>query len=437
MRILLVSTYEMGHQPLALASPATRLARAGHQVRALDLSVQAFDRTQVLWAEAVAISVPMHTALRLAESVVAEIRRTAPSTPLALYGLYASVGLEAGFEVDAALVGEYEEELVGWAERPTSGTRKDLSVQSYFVPDRDILPGPERYARLETAGGSKTVGYVEGSHGCRHRCRHCPVPVVYDGRYRVVGFDSVMADIDRLVDDGVEHVTFGDPDFLNGPSHAMRLLDGAHARHPGLTFDITVKVEHLVHNRLLLPRMAESGVAFVVSAFESTNDDVLASLEKGHTKRDLHAAVAETRAAGIDVHPTWLPFTPWTRVSDLADIFEFLHGHDLLAVTEPVQMGLRLLVPPGSLVLGLDGVSWSGFDPAALSHTWEHSDPRVDALQAEVAALASRAADDGSERSRTLEDMWRLALATAGRDPSAAQVAPGEVRARITEPWFC
>jgi len=40
MRVLLVSTYELGHQPLHVASPAALLRRVGHDVRCLDLSVE-------------------------------------------------------------------------------------------------------------------------------------------------------------------------------------------------------------------------------------------------------------------------------------------------------------------------------------------------------------------------------------------------------------
>ena len=66
MRVLLISTYELGHQPLHVASPAAALRRAGHEVRCLDLSVQPWDAGALQWTQAVGFSVPMHTAMRLA-----------------------------------------------------------------------------------------------------------------------------------------------------------------------------------------------------------------------------------------------------------------------------------------------------------------------------------------------------------------------------------
>ncbi len=435
MRVLLISTYEQGHQPLALASPARRLVDAGHEVQALDTSVQSLPTDQLAWADRVAVSVPMHTALRLALPIVTEIRRSYPSTPVALYGLYAGVGARAGYPVDAAITGEYESRLAAWVADPAPGVFTDVSVHEFRAPLREILPPANRYATLETASGVKKVGYVEASHGCRHTCRHCPVPTVYEGRYRIVDSVAVLDDIDALVSQGVEHVTFGDPDFWNGPAHAMRVLESAHASHPDLTYDVTIKVEHLIRHNALLPRLAAAGVLFVVSAFESTSAIVLDRLDKGHTPADLHQALSLCREVGVEIHPTWLPFTPWTSLSDAAAIFEFLSSHDLFGVTEPVQLGLRLLVPPGSLALDLTDVEWGSFDPSALSHRWLNPDPRVEDLQSAMAAVAATGTDD--ERLGILTSMWRIALEAAGRDPSAAQIAPGEVRARITEPWFC
>ncbi len=60
-RLLLISTYELGHQPLHLASPAAALRSAGHEVRCFDLSVEDFDEGAAAWAEGIAFSVPIRT----------------------------------------------------------------------------------------------------------------------------------------------------------------------------------------------------------------------------------------------------------------------------------------------------------------------------------------------------------------------------------------
>ncbi len=114
MRILLVSTYELGHQPLHLASPAAALRAAGHEVACLDTSVQDWDEQAVDWAEAVAFSVPMHTAMRLSMRAAAAVKQVRGNLPVAFYGLYAPVSrdLTVGRLADRVLAGNYEIELL-------------------------------------------------------------------------------------------------------------------------------------------------------------------------------------------------------------------------------------------------------------------------------------------------------------------------------------
>lgn len=441
VRILLISTYELGHQPLHVASPAAKLTASGHEVRAMDLSVEGFDPDRIAWSELIGISVPMHTAMRLAVETVARIRSIDPALPIALYGLYA--GMSPGLGVDAMLVGEYEDDLVEWASRIPGNQllSTDVGRDEFAVPDRSILPSLASYAHLEVGADHRQVGYVEASHGCRHRCRHCPIPTVYDGRYRIVGEDVVVDDAMQQIDAGARHITFGDPDFFNGPAHSMRVLEAIHRRAPEVGFDVTIKVEHLLNRRDLLARMRRLGVVFVVSAFESADDRTLDLLDKGHTVADMSVAVGLCREAGLDLHPSWMPFVPWTTPLDVVEIFRFVAAHDLMSVTDPVQMSIRLLVPPGSLVLDVPEVApvMGPIDESALTHRWEALDPAADALQRRLAAIAERAASSGEDPMGVLVEQWRASLEFAGLPIEEAQIPHGATagRPRMTEPWFC
>lgn len=435
MRVLLISTYELGRQPVHLASPAAALRRAGHEVRTIDLAVEALDGEDADWADKVAISVPMHTATRLADEVVKALSRSRSELPVALYGLYADVG---GVEVDARLVGEYEPGLLRWvggqAETPTS---RHVGRSEFVVPDRAGLPQLESYARLEHAGTTVLAGAVEASHGCRHRCRHCPIPAVYDGRIRIVPREDVLADIGNLVAAGAGHITFGDADFLNAPAHSLDILERAHASHPEVTFDATIKVEHIVDQPDVWPRMAELNVLFVVSAFESIDDATLEILDKGHTVSDMARAVELLRSAGIHIRPTWLPFLPWTTPVDIAETFRFIVEHDLTGATDPVQMAIKLLVPRGSLLEGHPAVAphLTRYDESALTWLWDFADPETAVLHKELGAIAANASDCGQEAAPTLEEMRQAVVRATGRElPAFTDSDPAP---RLTESWFC
>lgn len=457
MKALLVSTYELGHQPLHVASPAAALLAAGHEVRCLDLSVEPWDDQAgalLDWADIVCLSVPMHTAMRLGLQVARAAKARRPALPVCFYGLYAamSADLTVGSLADQVIVGEYEPALVslvsGLAEgaKPAgeASVRVELSRGRFGLPARHLLPPLDRYAHLSRGDEHHLVGYVEASHGCAHRCRHCPIPAVYNGRTRLVGEDVLLADVEQLWSRGARHLTFGDPDFLNGPHHSQRVVRAVHDAFPDLTFDCTAKVEHILHHRDLWEEMAAAGCLFVVSAVESLNDSVLAILDKGHTAADAALAVDLLRGHGIELRPSFLPFTPWTTVDDVVDILDFVASKDLVANVDPVQYGIRLLLPEGSLLLGRPELAphLGPYDPEGLTWTWASPDLEVDALQSRLAALAEQAAATGQPLAHT----WDLVVEEVAKakgvpasslTASRGMVGEGEGRPRLSEPWFC
>ena len=225
-----------------------------------------------------------------------------------------------------------------------SGTAWHLRVPlprlSFIQPDRTGLPPLDRYASLQMPDGSrKVVGATDATRGCKHRCRHCPIVPVYDGQFRVVPVDVVLADVRAQVAQGAAHITFGDPDFFNGPTHARKLIEALHAEFPALTYDVIIKVEHLLQHRELLPLLVRTGCLFVTSAVESVDDEVLAKLEKGHTRADFIAAAALCRDAGLTLVPTFVAFTPWTTLDGYRDLLDVVDELDLVRARRAGAVG--------------------------------------------------------------------------------------------------
>ena len=444
MRVLLISTYELGHQPLQLAMPAAALLAAGHDVRCVDVAVDPLDAGTVDWADRVAFSVPMHTAMRLALRLAETIRLRRPELPLCFYGLYAPVSRELTVRsaADAVIAGEYESGLVAWASGRDPGPAVQLTRLKGRVPARHLLPPLDRYTRLAVDGEERLVGSVEATRGCSHRCRHCPVPVVYNGRVRAIDEAAVVADVDQLVAAGARHLTFADPDFLNTPLRSRRVVAAIHQQHPSLTFDCTTKVEHILRHPDVWPEFGEAGCTFVVSAFESVNATILEHLDKGHSVAHASEAVVLLRSHGIEVRPSWLPFTPWTTTKDLVDLLDFVVAHDLVQNVDPVQYTVRLLVPEGSLLLGRPAMTphLGRYDQARLGWTWWHPDPAVDRLQEELVGLVERRVEQSLADTFGAIDAFIRARARASRAaplPGAISRGPIGERARLTEPWFC
>jgi radical SAM superfamily enzyme YgiQ (UPF0313 family) len=442
VKVLLISTYELGHQPFGLASPAAWLAARGHEVACADLCVERLPPEAVGEAELIAFYLPMHTATRLAVPVIAKVRQLNPRAQLCCYGLYAPLN-EAYLRklgVNTILGGEFEPGVVSLADRlasPEPGPQVESVISldrlQFLSPLRSGLPPLAEYAQLRIRGAAKPSGYTEASRGCKHLCRHCPVVPVYQGSFRIVQPDVVLADIRGQVAAGAEHITFGDPDFFNGPMHAMRIVEGLHREFPALTYDATIKIEHLLKQRQLLPRLRETGCLFVTSAVESVDDRVLEKLDKGHTRADFVEVVREFRSAGLALSPTFIPFTPWTTHESYRDLLDLLLELDLVEHVAPVQLALRLLIPRGSRMLELDDIQavLRCFDEPALLYRWKHPDAKVDAL----AEQALRIAAVPGTRHEIFQHFW--ALASERPLPENFDLMPRATVPYLDEPWYC
>ncbi len=442
MHALLISTYELGRQPFGLASPAAWLRRAGWDVACVDIAKQPLRREVIERADLVGFHLPMHTATRLAGPVIGKVREINRSARVCAYGLYAPLNADwlRSLGVDAVFGGEFEEDLTRYAthaQRPAAV--KAIPRIHFLVPDRTGLAPLARYATLDMGGGvSKVVGSTEASRGCKHLCRHCPVVPIYGGQFRIVSAEVVLADVDAQIEAGAQHITFGDPDFFNGPTHAMRVVDALHAAHPGVTYDVTIKVEHLLHHRGLLGRLAATGCAFVTSAVESIDDTVLARLEKGHTRQDFVDAVAACRDANLTFVPTFVAFHPWLTLDGYCDLLDLIERLDLVDHVAPIQLAIRLLITQGSRLLELDDVRAliGDFDGATLAYPWAHPDHRVDELHRELTGLVGvRLSDD---RRTIFDAIAAVAYERAGRPPHVlAGCRERHVVPQLSEPWYC
>jgi radical SAM superfamily enzyme YgiQ (UPF0313 family) len=466
INIVLISTYELGRQPFGLASPAAWLRQRGHHVVCLDLSRQPLDQAAVRDAELIAIYLPMHTATRLATQLLPALQAQNPGAHYCCYGLYAPMNVTylRSLGVTSFFGGEFENSLAHLAERlatvkgKASKSEKDSKSDSstalpvkeslislerlhFEVPDRSQLPALREYAHLIVPGdGYRIVGSTEASRGCKHLCRHCPIVPVYNGVFRIVPRDIVMEDVRRQIAAGAQHISFGDPDFFNGIGHAIPLVEEFHREFPTITYDVTIKIEHLRKYQDRLSQLRDTGCLFVISAVESVDDAVLAALDKGHTRSDFLSVAANFRDLGLILHPTFVPFTPWTTIKSYLDLLQLIYEQGLTENVAPIQLGIRLLIPEGSRMLELEEIRnlLGPFDAQLLAYSWKNADPAVDVLSKVVQKIAADADREKISRSAAFERIWQAAHAAAGIQPPRITIGKNPAAVPfLSEPWYC
>ena len=483
INVVLVSTYELGRQPFGIASPAAWLREEGASVSVLDLSRQPFQEEPFRSADLIGFYVPMHTATRLAAKLARRVRLLNPGAHLCFFGLYASVNEKYLRKLGAQTIlgGEFEEALVSLVRRlaahtpmrVTSGSGDliqlsqsepliSLARLKFKVPDRSGLPSLETYAKLVVSGETRIVGYTEATRGCKHTCRHCPIVPVYEGSFRVVQPEIVLEDIRRQVEAGAEHITFGDPDFFNGPTHALRIVNAVHSQFPALTYDVTIKVEHLVRHTEHLPTLRDTGCLFVTSAVESVEPRILEAFDKQHTREEFTQVVRRFREIELAFNPTFVTFTPWTTLVNYLDLLKVIADLDLIDSVAPIQYAIRLLIPAGSKLLDLEEVRKLvvTFDEEALIYPWVHPDPMVDELHKVLLATIEKAQAAKASRREIFGKVWRLATAALDHatlaklrtfdrigdgtenngqelDDSLVALASRKEAPHLTENWYC
>src|SRR5713226_5630697 len=484
MKIVLISTYALGRQPFGLVSPAAWLRKRGHAVACLDLTRQALDSGAVRSAELMAIYLPMHTATRLACKLIPSLREQNAGAHICCYGLYAPMNAEylRSLGVGAILGGEFEGGLVRLAERlaaTRSGNAETADVDTpgetqkpggsgkpqgsedsalryrdgdasfeaqdelkraattvaatqmepmislerlkFEVPDRAGLAPIAKYAHLIVPGdGYRVVGSTEASRGCKHLCRHCPIVPVYNGVFRIVERDVVLADVRQQLAAGAQHISFGDPDFFNGIRHAMALVEAFHREFPSVTYDVTIKIEHLRKQEQHLARLRDTGCLFVISAVESVDDEILERLDKGHAREDFLYVARKFRELGMTLHLTFVPFTPWTTMVGYLELLRVLAAEEVIENVAPIQLGIRVLIPEGSRLLELEDVR-----------------RRVDALSETVQSIAAEADRKKESRTAAFARIWEAAHAAAGIDARELRVTEAHAVPFLSEPWYC
>lgn len=172
---------------------------------------------------------------------------------------------------------------------------------------------------------------------------------------------------------------------------------------------------------------------------------LISTYELGHQPFGLAEPIAWLRRAGHDFRALDLAverldeaFTPWTSVHGYLDLLAAIADLDLVEAVPSIQLAIRLLIPPGSLLLELAEVQElvGPLDEAALVHPWSNPHPGADALQAEVQRLVQRGAE--MPRRAVFESVWLAAHAATQRPvPALPTVTGGGPPPHLSEAWYC
>ena len=278
---------------------------------------------------------------------------------------------------------------------------------------------------------------METTYGCKHECTHCPVPIEFNGSFKTFGIEKITQDVANQVEAGAKHISFNDPDFFNGPKHALKILELLNTQHPDITYDSTIKVEHILKYPEYFRELKDLNMLFVISAFETTNDLVLEILKKNHTYKDLRDAVEVSIKNNIDIRPTWMPFSPWTEIDDLTNIITLIEDYKLRETVDPIQLTIKLLIPKNSLILNRPEIKeyLLDYDPASFSYSWNYKNTALDNIQNELFTYVLQ--NESADEYRQYLGLVKILEKHSGKSLLSTEKYNQRVVPKLSETWFC
>jgi len=337
--------------PLGLAYLAAALREKGYETAILDALVAGFEkgerpytngwlryglsddeiaaRIQAYKPDVVGVGAIFSAKDYDAKNICRISKRVYPDVPTVVGGAHAGAAhreiLAAERAVDFVVIGEGEESGPALLEALTAGGGYDkvdglgyrsggavhTNPKSRYIQDLDSLPLPARdmvimqdYFRLGYAHDryrQKPFAQMITSRGCPFKCTFCAIGNHWGPVQRLRSAESVLAEIDVLVNEyGVREIHFEDDNLTADKQRALRIFSGLRKRKHPITWTVPtgMAVAHL--DAELLESMAGSGCYSVTLAIESGNQDVLKRLmRKPVNLQKVPGLVKEIRRNGM------------------------------------------------------------------------------------------------------------------------------------------
>lgn len=259
-----------------------------------------------------------------------------------------------------------------------------LARNAIAIPDRSLAPSLNKYPQPQVQkllrSAQSTIGGVEATRGCHHKCTYCSVYAAYDGKVIMVSDDVVIQDVRNLMQQGMTHLTFTDAEFFNAKNHGVRIMRRLHEEFPALTFDFTTRVDHIIEHEDAIKEMAGLGLRFITSALEFPTQKVLDIVAKEISVDDIELAIRKMRDCGVTLNPTFIMYNPWVSKDDISTFKDFIARNDLDDVVDPIQYETRLHLYKGSPLLSRPSTASLKLTEQEFHFDWAHPDPSVDEM---------------------------------------------------------
>ncbi len=175
----------------------------------------------------------------------------------------------------------------------------DLPFPGYHLVKDNML----KYHFSVMAGKRAPYALIEGARGCNHQCTFCTQWRHWQGCWRLKSAKRVadeMAYCNREF--GSEMIWLTDDNFGTGQRPEEIAEEIIAKKVPDVTWFVQARCDDINRNKDVLPRLAKSGLSWVLLGVENSDPNTLDYFKKGITPQDAKTAVKLLRNNGIFAH---------------------------------------------------------------------------------------------------------------------------------------
>lgn len=301
------------HQiPYGLLSLGAQAARAGHQVKVLNLSAFSWRRVEeVIGAlDADLFGMSCWTANRRGVDLVARcIGRLQPKAHVVVGGPHATPlareVLQHFTAVDTVAVGESEDTFMELVERLAAGAPTQGIAGTWYRDGARILEGPPRRSiddldRLASPHDYFATHILMTSRGCPWQCTFCGAETTWGRGFRGRSVPRVLDDIEHaLAKLPVKMLQIKDDTFTANKRRALEICNGIMERGLRFSWSCDTRVDVLTDE--LLGAMRRAGCQRLSLGVESGSPSVLAKINKKITVEQILRSTELAKSYGIQV----------------------------------------------------------------------------------------------------------------------------------------
>lgn len=169
-------------------------------------------------------------------------------------------------------------EIVSTPSRPLIENLDDLPYPGYHFVENNL----DKYHFKMMAGDARYV-IIEGSRGCEHGCTFCSQCTFWNKKWRSKSGKRIADEVEYCHNEyGAEFVWLTDDNFSFG-SRSKEMFKELISRRLGddIYWFVQARVDDVVRNKELLPKMRKSGNQWVLLGVESGSPETLKNLRKG------------------------------------------------------------------------------------------------------------------------------------------------------------